>query len=64
MQYKISNVNEEKNSNEKMESTLGKNKYVGSTLSATPKMFDSSVSGLNPLNINNNSHLAKKTNAA
>lgn len=63
MQYKFSNLNEEKNSNEKHESTNGKNKYIGSTLSATPRMMDSSVSGLNALNVNN-THRSRKTNAA
>jgi hypothetical protein len=63
MQYKFNNLNEEKNSNEKIESTVGKNKYIGSTLSATPRIIDSSVSGLNALNINN-THRSRKRNPA
>jgi len=62
--YKFSNNYEEKSVSEKMESTYGKNKYIGSTLSATPRIIDSNVSGLNALQINNHSQISKKSLAA
>ena len=57
MQYKFTNSYEDKSVNEKMESTYGKNKYIGSTLSATPRAFESTtVRGLNALSSNNNNN--------
>jgi len=62
--YKFTNfIEEKKKSNEKSDSTFDKNKYVGSTLSATPRFFDSSISGINDLNPNNNSQIIKKISA-
>ncbi len=62
VQYKFTNNFEEKNSNnEKMESGGKNNKYVGSTLSATPRMMDSTLNtGLYGLNSNNTSYITKK----
>lgn len=39
---------------------MSKNKYIGSTLTATPRIIDSSLNGLNALNSNNYSRLSKK----
>ena len=62
IRYQFSNNLEDKNSNnEKTESLLGKNKYVGSTLSATARFMEStSNTGLSALSNNNTSYITKK----
>lgn len=51
--YKFTNCFDWKNkSNEKSDSIFEKNKSAGSTISATPRVFDSSVSAINALNPN------------